>query len=468
MGSQSLYRKYRSRSLDEIVGQEHITTLLSRAIASDNISHAYLMTGPHGVGKTSIARILAHEINRLPYKDDATHLDIIEIDAASNNGVEDVRELRERVHVAPSSASYKVYIIDEVHMLSKQAFNALLKTLEEPPAHVVFILATTDADKLPATIISRVQRFNFRTISDKKVANHLRKIADNEAIKISDEALDRIVTHGQGSFRDSITLLDQLQNIRDDEITVIDVDMAIGAPSTEIIDELLSANRSADITTIDKLLLQLEASGISAATTASSLITRLRGELPKNPTILQTIDALLEVSRSPFPYIKLLTSLASSTAHGKQSSVDAPMLTNEIKPSKPAKTPTPSSTNTPTTVKPSTKKPTPSPPTQTASSVIFDWDALMSRVEDTSIRSLLTNAGHAVAEDTLTIYVGNKFNASKLSGERLAKLHSALEKAGGASLTVVVSPKKQPPSDSRLSEIAAIMGGGEEVELGGN
>ena len=163
--SQALYRKYRSKSLDEIVGQSHITDMLRRAIASGRVSHAYLLTGPRGVGKTSIARILAHEINHLPYTDESSHLDIIEIDAASHTSVEDVRDLRDKVQIAPTSADKKVYIIDEVHMLSKSAFNALLKTLEEPPAHVIFILATTDADKLPATILSRVQRFNFRAIS---------------------------------------------------------------------------------------------------------------------------------------------------------------------------------------------------------------------------------------------------------------------------------------------------------------
>jgi DNA polymerase-3 subunit gamma/tau len=164
---QALYRKYRSKSLDEIVGQSHITDMLARAIKADKVAHGYLLTGPRGVGKTSIARILAHEINQLPYTDESVHLDIIEIDAASNNSVEDIRDLRDKVQIAPTSAKRKVYIIDEVHMLSKPAFNALLKTLEEPPEHVVFILATTDVDKLPATIISRVQRFNFRLIHPK-------------------------------------------------------------------------------------------------------------------------------------------------------------------------------------------------------------------------------------------------------------------------------------------------------------
>ena len=180
--SRALYRKYRSRSLSEIVGQDQITDVLSRALATNNIGHAYLLTGPRGTGKTSIARILAHEINKLPYTDESDHLDIIEIDAASNNGVDDVRDLREKALIAPINAPKKIYIIDEVHMLSKQAFNALLKTLEEPPAHVVFILATTDFDKVPDTIVSRTQCFNFRLIDPEKVAKHLAIIAKEEDI----------------------------------------------------------------------------------------------------------------------------------------------------------------------------------------------------------------------------------------------------------------------------------------------
>ena len=156
---QALYRKYRSRSLIEVVGQEHIVSTLQNALKSRQISHAYLFSGPRGVGKTSVARILAHEINELPYKDDSLELDIIEIDAASNRRIDEIRDLRDKIHIAPTSGKYKVYIIDEVHMLTKEAFNALLKTLEEPPAHCVFILATTEAHKLPATIVSRTQRF---------------------------------------------------------------------------------------------------------------------------------------------------------------------------------------------------------------------------------------------------------------------------------------------------------------------
>src|SRR6185312_9176361 len=166
---QALYRKYRSKSFDDVVGQDHITKTLKNALSSGRISHAYLFTGPRGVGKTSVARILAHEVNDLSYNDESVHLDIIEIDAASNRRIDEIRDLREKVNIAPAAAKYKVYIIDEVHMLTREAFNALLKTLEEPPAHVIFILATTEAHKLPETIISRTQRFEFKPIGARQM-----------------------------------------------------------------------------------------------------------------------------------------------------------------------------------------------------------------------------------------------------------------------------------------------------------
>ena len=315
----ALYRKYRSRSLDEIVGQSHITALLKRAISSGNVAHAYLLTGPRGVGKTSIARILAHEINNLPYDEESTHLDIIEIDAASNNSVEDIRDLREKVMVAPSMAAKKIYIIDEVHMLSKSAFNALLKTLEEPPEHVVFILATTDADKLPATIISRVQRFNFRTITPSDAVGHLRSIADTENIKIDDEALALIALHGKGSFRDSIGLLDQLRNLTDETITPRLVQQIIGLADSETVAALLLAYEQQNIAQISALIHTAEQNGTPASMLADQLIQTIRAQIVEKPHFLPLLDKLLDIARSAWPHVKLLTALAQAPKAGVSS-----------------------------------------------------------------------------------------------------------------------------------------------------
>jgi DNA polymerase III subunit gamma/tau len=234
----ALYRKYRPTSFEGAVGQEHITQTLNKAIKSGKISHAYLFTGPRGIGKTSVARILAHEVNGIPYKDDSIHLDIIEIDAASNRRIDEISGLRDKVHIAPTSAKYKVYIIDEVHMLTREAFNALLKTLEEPPAHCIFILATTEVHKLPDTIISRTQRFNFKPADKKVVADYLSGIAKKETININREALELLAEHGQGSFRDSMSLLDQLSTTGE-EITGDTVRTMLGVPAEVEVEELL-------------------------------------------------------------------------------------------------------------------------------------------------------------------------------------------------------------------------------------
>ena len=305
--SQALYRKYRSKKLSEIVGQEHITRTLDNALKTGKISHAYLFTGPRGVGKTSIARILAHEINQLPYSEESTHLDIIEIDAASNRGVEDIRSLREKVHVAPTSAKYKVYIIDEAHMLTKEAFNALLKTLEEPPAHVVFILATTELHKMPETIVSRTQRFTFKSIDTQDAVNHLRTIAKQEGMEIDDDALELLATHGRGSFRDSISLLDQVGHSAK-KITRADAEKLIGLATSEHIESLLTAaleGTPADIIhTLDKLI----EDGIGPAQAAKQLSAALRHKILTGQHDDQATDLLghlLEVGVSADPAGKL-------------------------------------------------------------------------------------------------------------------------------------------------------------------
>lgn len=275
----ALYRKYRSKNLDEIVGQKPITQTLKKAIESGKISHAYLFTGPRGVGKTSIARILAHQINDIEYKDDSLHLDIIEIDAASNRRIDEIRDLRDRVSIAPTVAKYKIYIIDEVHMLTTYAFNALLKTLEEPPAHVIFILATTDVHKLPDTIISRTQRFNFRPVQTVEIANHLKFIASEENITISDEALTLLAEHGEGSFRDSIGLLDQLASsgISIDAELVYNL---LGLPPQNSVQTLADTLiNSSDILLVAQQINELYAQGFQADAIAKQLSKYLRKDL---------------------------------------------------------------------------------------------------------------------------------------------------------------------------------------------
>lgn len=240
----ALYRKYRPQKFDDVVGQDHIVSVLEGAVKRGEIAHAYLFSGTRGTGKTSVARILAKEIK-------TTATDLVEIDAASNTSVEDVRSLNESVHSLPFESKYKVYIIDEVHMLSKSAFNALLKTLEEPPKHVVFILATTEMEKLPDTVVSRCQAFVFRKPTQKILSDQIRKVSKKEGYTIEDDAAELIALLGDGSFRDALGILQKVMSAT--EKKTIDAESTAkvtGAPSTKIIGRIISgiANKNADET----------------------------------------------------------------------------------------------------------------------------------------------------------------------------------------------------------------------------
>ncbi len=259
----SLYRKYRPATWDKVIGQKHIVKTLINQIESGTVGHAYLFTGTRGTGKTSSAKIFAravnclHPVNGSPCGEcevckalQSTNIDIVEMDAASNNGVDEIRDLKESVQFPPTIGKYKVYIIDEVHMLSPSAFNALLKTLEEPPAHVIFILATTEVHKLPQTILSRCMRFDFRLVSEEELVAQLKRIFDDIGYKYEESALEIIASHGEGSVRDTLSLADMCISYAPEKLTADDVLEVLGASDYSTLSKLARAILEGDVGTV--------------------------------------------------------------------------------------------------------------------------------------------------------------------------------------------------------------------------
>ena len=286
----ALYRKYRPRNFEEVVGQEHITKTLANQVLAGKLNHAYLFTGTRGTGKTSIAKIFARAVNCESTKTGSpcgecetckkllkdNDINIVEIDAASNNKVDDIRELREKVKFAPIGAKYKVYIIDEVHMLSDSAFNALLKTLEEPPKYVIFILATTEVHKLPATILSRCVRFDFRLLSVDELTNHLAKVFDREGIKYEREALKMIAVAGEGSVRDTLSIADCINAYSNGVITKEGVLNVLGTTDYDLLGEFFTALVEKDIGKILEVINKVDTSGKNMAIFAKDIAKHAR------------------------------------------------------------------------------------------------------------------------------------------------------------------------------------------------
>lgn len=310
MGYQALYRTYRPKRFSDVVGQNVIIRTLQNAILNNKVAHAYLFSGPRGTGKTSVAKIFAKAVNceKAPSLEpcgecetcqliEEGHLsDVIEIDAASNNGVEEIRELRDKVNYLPSFGKYKVYIIDEVHMLTQAAFNALLKTLEEPPAHVIFILATTEPNKVIPTILSRCQRFDFRGISPSDINKKLIEIRDNEEIDISDEALNEIALNAEGGLRDAISLLDQTVSFSGEKITIEDVYQVSGSVSKDNLIKLVNYLKDKDASNAFFLLNEIVEDGKEISKIVADIIALLRD-------ILIEKNITFEIER-PTSYLK--------------------------------------------------------------------------------------------------------------------------------------------------------------------
>ena len=312
MAYQTLYRKYRPKTFELVYGQDVIVKTLKNVIKNDKLSHAYLFTGPRGTGKTSSAKLFAKAINCLNNKDgDAcnecencksfnnnSNPDIIEIDAASNNGVDEIREIKNKVSLVPSMSKYKVYIIDEVHMLSIGAFNALLKTLEEPPEYIIFILATTEPQKIPATIISRCQRFDFKSISHDKMKQCLENIISKENISIDDGAIEEIINNSKGGMRDAIGLLDQASAFCNNNITANDIEELSGNISIKQIRTFLSNIMQKEYNVIFDLISNYSSNGKDFALICEKIINYIREGILYNKKI--NTDKILDEDKNIF------------------------------------------------------------------------------------------------------------------------------------------------------------------------
>lgn len=476
--SKALYRTYRSRSFDEVVGQTHVTDLLKNAIKNGKIAHAYLLTGPRGVGKTSVARIIAHAVNQLEYSEDP-HLDIIEIDAASNRRIDDIRDLRDKVHIAPVSAAYKVYIIDEVHMLTGESFNALLKTLEEPPEHVIFILATTEVHKLPATIISRTQRFHFRPAAVDDVVNHLSSIATKEKIEFEPDALKLIAIHAGGSFRDSVSLLDQLSGLSE-KITTTLVESVLGMAEQGRIDAILGALESGDVDTLVNELEAIQNSGISPIVLTDQLARALSVRAKAKHQLYQLLDELTDVPKAHDPQLKLIATLvrfAKPTVHKTVASQTVKTPTLAAKPAVlrqqaaqrtvPASAPTaPVKEELKTAVAAVEIKPAPAP---TSGTKAFDWEHVLTMIKKhhAPLYSVLARAemNYDEAAQKLHLNFIYAIHRKKIENPTYRKqLGSLIHDLFGFDPEIVITDaKSQAALNEDAAQVAAIMGGGEPV-----
>lgn len=461
----ALYRLYRSQKFKDVVGQPHIVKTLQGAIKHNRLSHAYLFVGPRGVGKTSVARILAHEVNGLAYTGQSNHLDIVEIDAASNRGIDEIRDLRDKAFLAPSSARYKVYIIDEVHMLTAPAFSALLKTLEEPPAHVMFIMATTEGHKIPATILSRAQRFTFLPINRTEAEQHLAAVAKQEGLKVEAKALSLMAEYGFGSLRDSLGLLDQLSHLK--QVTSQDVIQLIGlAPETIVVSLMEALSTGGQSNGLIKALDEARAQGVSPALLARQLIERIRQGSNPQPAQIDLYQRLLEVATAHDPELKLEVTLL---AHSLDQTADNSMPTGDIK--TPSEGPTKTETRSATS---STQSLTPTSDAKPVKLPAEDWQAILEQVKSgrSSLYAVLRQASPARLGDELWLEFKFSFHRNRAEeANNKQMIQSTASSVLGPGITVKTAVNDQlaevpasSPSEDNVGNVIELMGGGDIME----
>lgn len=473
----ALYRKYRSHDFDQLVGQEHVATTLENALTNDRVSHAYLFTGPRGTGKTSAARIFARRLNQLEEVADA--VDIIEVDAASNNGVDEIRELREKVHIAPNYLDYKVYIIDEVHMLSGAAFNALLKTLEEPPTHAIFILATTEPHKLPQTITSRTQHFPFYPVSTEVLGQHLHTIAEAEQIAIEDEAVRLLAELGEGSVRDSISLLDQLAGT-DERITVDHVYSVVGIAQHDHIRKLMEATIDQKPEEMLELFDQILDNGASMRSVLKQLLDFTRRYIREhlkdadmrlyNARLL--LSALSGISHNvPHLAVSIESTLLSvsyypgkpdtkdaETDNFQQHAISAPQQTKGRQRSSRTRSESPAPDKTKRQQSAKKARPDTEPVASTQSTPADSvWIKALSLIknQNTSLYGLVRNTQVEFGKDGCTMTVKFTFHHRRLREHRnFATIKDALEQANGAPvpLHIVLAQSDQQEATSETKQ----------------